>query len=111
MTMENTLSVTGGGRQKETPEGLLYKIVSQSTMQAFRDTGAYLAFHFRLTYGLHSNEYLQCARVLQHPAIAERMGRELAIQLLPDAETKSGSPAPDVVVSPALGGLIIGHEV
>jgi orotate phosphoribosyltransferase len=70
-------------------------------MQIFRETGAYLKGHFRLTSGLHSNEYLQCALVLQHPAIAERFGRELAAQL----------PACDVVVSPAIGGLIIGHEV
>src|ERR1035438_8107352 len=47
-------------------------------MQAFRETGAYLKGHFRLTCGLHSDEYLQCALVLQHPAIAEKMGRELA---------------------------------
>ena len=70
-------------------------------MQIFRETGAYLKGHFRLTSGLHSSEYLQCALVLQHPAIAERFGRELAAQL----------PACDVVVSPAIGGLPIGHEV
>ena len=70
-------------------------------MQIFRETGAYLKGHFRLTSGLHSSEYLQCALVLQHPAIAERFGRELAARL----------PACDVVVSPAIGGLIIGHEV
>jgi orotate phosphoribosyltransferase len=70
-------------------------------MQMFRETGAYLKGHFRLTSGLHSNEYLQCALVLQHPAIAERLGRKLAAQF----------PACDMVVSPAIGGLIIGHEV
>ena len=70
-------------------------------MQVFRETGAYLKGHFRLTSGLHSNEYLQCALVLQHPAHAEKFGRELASRL----------PACDMVVSPAVGGLIIGHEV
>ena len=70
-------------------------------MHVFRETGAYLKGHFRLTSGLHSNEYLQCALVLQHPAHAERFGRELASRL----------PACDAVVSPAVGGLIIGHEV
>jgi orotate phosphoribosyltransferase len=70
-------------------------------MQVFRETGAYLKGHFRLTSGLHSNEYLQCALVLQHPAIAERLGRELAASL-PDC---------DFVASPAIGGIIIGHEV
>jgi orotate phosphoribosyltransferase len=75
--------------------------VSEAVMHLFRETGAYLKGHFRLTSGLHSNEYLQCALVLQHPDIAERFGRELAARL-PDC---------DVVVSPAIGGLPIGHEV
>jgi orotate phosphoribosyltransferase len=75
--------------------------VSEAVLQIFRETGAYLKGHFRLTSGLHSNEYLQCALVLQYPAHAERFGRELASRL----------PACDVVVSPAVGGLIIGHEV
>jgi orotate phosphoribosyltransferase len=82
--------------------------VSESTadqiLQAFRETGAYLNGHFRLTSGLHSNEYLQCALVLQHPAIAERFGRDLADKLDPDHFA-------GVVVAPAIGGLIIGHEV
>ena len=74
-------------------------------MEVFRQTGAYLRGHFQLTSGLHSNEYLQCARVLQHPRIAERLGGELAKKL-------SGLAAEvDVVASPAIGGLIIGHEV
>ncbi len=75
--------------------------MSEAVLQIFRETGAYLRGHFRLTSGLHSNEYLQCALVLQYPAHAERFGRELASRL----------PACDVVVSPAVGGLIIGHEV
>jgi orotate phosphoribosyltransferase len=75
--------------------------VSEAVLQVFRETGAYLKGHFRLTSGLHSNEYLQCALVLQYPVHAERFGRELA-ERLPDC---------DMVVSPAVGGLIIGHEV
>lgn len=75
--------------------------VSDRTLDRFRETGAYLKGHFRLTSGLHSEEYLQCARVLQHPAIAEQFGRELASKL----------PQAQVVASPAIGGLIIGHEV
>jgi len=71
------------------------------TMQLFRETGAYLKGHFRLTSGLHSSEYLQSALVLQRPDMAEGLGREMASQL----------PKADVVVSPAIGGLIIGHEV
>jgi orotate phosphoribosyltransferase len=70
-------------------------------LTVFEQTGAYLKGHFRLTSGLHSDEYLQCALVLQHPAIAEKFGRGLAAQL----------GAADIVMSPAIGGLIIGHEV
>ncbi len=76
--------------------------MAETTLQIFRDTGAYLKGHFRLTSGLHSDEYLQCALVLEHPEIAERLGRELALKL---------GPAADMVAAPAIGGLIIGHEV
>ena len=76
-------------------------------LAAFYETGAYLSGHFRLTSGLHSPQYLQCALVLQHPAHAERFGRLLASQL---RELAHGT-AITAVVSPAIGGLIIGHEV
>ncbi len=75
--------------------------MSDSVLEIFRETGAYLRGHFRLTSGLHSDQYLQCALVLQHPSIAERLGRDLAQRL----------PAAPLVASPAIGGLIIGHEV
>ena len=84
--------------QPEAPKGVL---------DLFRSTGAYLAGHFRLTSGLHSPEYLQCALVLQYPRHAEELGRQLADRLAKLAR-------PDeihVVASPAIGGLIIGHEV
>lgn len=74
----------------------------EQTLELFKETGAYLRGHFRLTSGLHSPEYLQCALVLQHPRIAERLGSALAAAI--------DEPV-DVVVSPAIGGLIIGHEV
>jgi orotate phosphoribosyltransferase len=73
----------------------------------FRSTGAYLTGHFRLTSGLHSPEYLQCALVLQHPRHAEELGRMLAQRL----EQKVWPAVISVVASPAIGGLIIGHEV
>ena len=79
---------------------------AESILELFRSTGAYLQGHFRLTSGLHSAEYLQCALVLQHPPAAEKLGRLLAQDLQPLLAQK-----PRVVVSPALGGLIIGHEV
>ncbi|HVW86579.1 MAG TPA: orotate phosphoribosyltransferase [Bryobacteraceae bacterium] len=76
-------------------------------LDLFRQTGAYLTGHFRLTSGLHSPNYLQSAIVLQYPQHAETLGRELSARILPLlGEKKVG-----VVVSPALGGLIIGHEV
>ena len=75
--------------------------LTNSTLQTFREAGAYLNGHFRLTSGLHSSEYLQSALVLQHPVLAERLGRNLAESM----------PKGQVVASPVLGGLIIGHEV
>jgi len=80
--------------------------VSDSTLQTFRETGAYLKGHFRLTSGLHSGEYLQSALVLQHPYLAQRLGRALA-----ESMPKGQGSIAQIVVSPALGGLIIGHEV
>jgi orotate phosphoribosyltransferase len=79
---------------------------AESILELFRSTGAYLQGHFRLTSGLHSPEYLQSALVLQHPAAAEKLGRLLAEQL----RTLWARPC-SFVASPALGGLIIGHEV
>jgi orotate phosphoribosyltransferase len=76
-------------------------------LSVFRSSGAYLEGHFRLTSGLHSPNYLQCARVLQYPHLAERFGRELATAI----RDASGGITPAIVVSPAVGGLIIGHEV
>lgn len=76
-------------------------------LQVFKDTGAYLQGHFRLTSGLHSPEYMQCALVLQHPQHAEALGRRLAEKLRQIEPMRNI----DVVVSPAMGGLMIGHEV
>jgi orotate phosphoribosyltransferase len=76
-------------------------------LQLFRSTGAYLSGHFRLTSGLHSAEYLQCALVLQHPRHAEELGRSLAARIA----ALTGAQPIRVVASPAIGGLIIGHEV
>jgi orotate phosphoribosyltransferase len=79
---------------------------AESVLELFRSTGAYLQGHFRLTSGLHSAEYLQSALVLQHPAAAEKLGRLLAQELRKTVAEKIG-----LVAAPALGGLIIGHEV
>ena len=79
---------------------------ADSILELFRSRGAYLQGHFRLTSGLHSSEYLQSALVLQHPDAAEALGKRLAAEL-----QQLGTGKIDLVVSPALGGLIIGHEV
>lgn len=69
----------------------------------FRRSGALLEGHFRLSSGLHSGGYLQCALVLQHPRDAEALGAALAA-----ATRRLGAEA---VLSPALGGVVIGQEV
>jgi orotate phosphoribosyltransferase len=74
-----------------------------SVLSLFRQFGALLDGHFRLSSGLHSGGYLQSALVLQHPAQADALGQALAGLMAREA--------PTVVLSPALGGLIIGHEV
>ena len=72
-------------------------------LDRFRRVGGLLEGHFRLTSGLHSAGYLQSALVLQHPREAEACGAALAEQL-------RGLGA-QVVLSPALGGIVIGQEV
>src|SRR5262245_53109039 len=72
-------------------------------LDLFRRSGALLDGHFRLTSGLHSPAYLQCALVLSRPPDAELLGREIGDRVRSFGAT--------VVLSPALGGVVIGHEV
>ena len=72
----------------------------------FKKSGALLEGHFILSSGLRSPRYLQCARVLMDPARAERLARALAEKLPPEVRSKV-----EAVVSPAMGGVIIGHEM
>src|ERR1700693_550785 len=74
-----------------------------AAIQIFEDVGAVRHGHFELTSGLHSGTYVQCAMVLQYPKYAEQLGRALAAEFL-DLRV-------DCVASPALGGVIVGHEV
>ena len=76
---------------------------SDTVLDVFRRLGALHEGHFRLTSGLHSPGYLQCALVLQYPREAESMGAALG-KLTADLGA-------DVVLSPALGGIVIGQEV
>ncbi len=80
-------------------------VTGAELLDLLRRTGAQQEGHFQLSSGLHSGRYLQCARLLEDPRVAEWLGRELAARL---AEF---CPAPQAVISPALGGVIIGHEV
>jgi orotate phosphoribosyltransferase len=75
-------------------------------LDEFRAAGALLEGHFILSSGLRSPRYLQCARVLMDPARAERLAQALAAKLPADVRD-----AIDAVVSPAMGGVIIGHEM
>lgn len=75
----------------------------EQLLDLFRQSGALLDGHFRLTSGLHSPGYMQCALLLQHPALAESLGRAIG--------EWARALTPTVVLSPALGGVVIGHEV
>lgn len=76
-------------------------------LSLFRERGALLEGHFLLSSGLHSPRYLQCALVLQDPALATRLGAELGAQL----ESALAGRRPAAVVAPALGGVLVAHEV
>lgn len=77
-------------------------------LKAFKDTGALLEGHFELRSKLHSNRYFQCANVLMYPRIAEKLCREVTRRAV-----KSGKLGKriDGVISPAVGGILVGHEV
>jgi len=77
-------------------------VTEDEVRRHFSETGALLSGHFKLSSGLHSEAYLQCAKVLQWPERAGALGAALASLLAPFR--------PSVVVSPAMGGVIIGHE-
>jgi orotate phosphoribosyltransferase len=82
-------------------------LTNESLLRLFEERGALLRGHFLLTSGLHSPRYLQCARVLMDPALATRLGAELAGRLRP----LLGGVTPGAVVAPALGGVLVAHEV
>jgi orotate phosphoribosyltransferase len=74
-------------------------------LEIFKECGALLEGHFLLTSGLHSNRYLQCALVLQNPRFASELGSALAARLSGLGEM------PSFVIAPALGGILVAHEV
>jgi len=85
---------------------MLEMMTDDQILAEFRAADALLEGHFILSSGLRSPRYLQCARVLMDPARAERLARELASRL-----PKIVSDQVEAVVSPAMGGVIIGHEM
>jgi len=82
------------------------QLTDDQILDEFRAAGALLEGHFILSSGLRSPKYLQCARVLMDGARAERLARALAGKLPADIRDSI-----DTVVSPAMGGVIIGHEM
>jgi orotate phosphoribosyltransferase len=81
-------------------------MTEQEVLAEFRAAGALLEGHFVLSSGLHSSRYLQCARVLMDPARASRLAAALVDTLPADLRAQI-----EIVVSPAMGGVIIGHEM
>jgi len=81
-------------------------VTQEEVLAEFRSSGALLEGHFKLSSGRHSGHYLQCARVLMNPARAARLAEAVVAGIPADIREMV-----DVVVSPAMGGIIIGHEV
>ena len=79
---------------------------TEQVLDEFRSCGALLEGHFKLSSGKHSGHYLQCARVLMNPARAARLATATCAKIPADLLEQV-----DVVVSPAMGGIIMGHEV
>jgi len=80
-------------------------MTQEEVLNIFKKSDALLEGHFLLTSGLHSDRYLQCALVLQCPKQALELGAALAEKLLALAEK------PDFVIAPAIGGILVAHEV
>jgi orotate phosphoribosyltransferase len=81
-------------------------MTTEDVLKIFEENQALLKGHFLLTSGLHSSRYLQCALVLQHPKVAETLCAELAAKANADASVGQI----DLVIAPALGGVIVAHE-
>jgi orotate phosphoribosyltransferase len=81
---------------------------TQAVLKIFEQTGALLSGHFELRSGLHSERYFQCANVLRYPWEAERLCVALAEKV---RRQMGASLALDAVISPALGGILVGHEL
>ncbi len=83
-------------------------MTEKQILKCFMDTGALLEGHFELRSKLHSDRYFQCANVLRYPRIAEKLCREVTARAIRSG--KLGKRI-DGVISPAVGGILVGHEV
>lgn len=79
----------------------------QEILQEFIEANAILKGHFILSSGLHSNTYMQCARVLMEPKRSEKLCSLLAQKII----ERLGNNFADIVVAPAMGGVIVGYEI
>jgi orotate phosphoribosyltransferase len=81
----------------------------EQVLKEFKDAGAILSGHFILSSGLHSSMYLQCARVLMDAKRGDRLCKALASKL--KQWMKESSQAIDIIVAPAMGGVVVGYEM
>lgn len=79
----------------------------KEVLKIFKETGALLSGHFELRSGLHSNQFFQCALVLQHPRIAGQLCEALVEKMKEELKELKV----DTVIAPAMGGITIGHDV
>lgn len=77
----------------------------QKILETLKECGAFLEGHFLLSSGLHSERYFQCAQVLQYPKLAEKLAKQLADKM------KELNGNIQVVIGPAMGGIIVAHEL
>ena len=80
----------------------------EEVVQTLQETEALLSGHFELRSGLHSDTYFQCANLLRFPWAAEKLCRGLAAKFRADS---CSSARIDAVIAPAMGGIIVGHEI
>lgn len=83
-------------------------MTDKEILKTLEETGALLSGHFELRSGLHSNRFFQCANVLRYPRVAGRLCEELTARA---RAAKALDGGVDGVISPALGGILVGHEV
>ncbi|MBD3287300.1 orotate phosphoribosyltransferase, partial [candidate division KSB1 bacterium] len=78
-------------------------MTQEEVLKIFKESGALLDGHFKLTSGLHSPQYFQCAQVLQYPMHAQKLCWEIACKFMMDKIS--------VVIAPAVGGIVVSQEV